>query len=107
MLPLRLALFAGTSFFKGADSIAACIPKESQLSPDAGQIYFRSAVLPELTLSVAAATLGDCIRACPQGSGCLVQFDASKAPATCYYAALPWDPEGKAAGHACMVQMHQ
>lgn len=99
---MRADSVAGTSFFKGADSIAACVPKESQLSPDAGQIYFSAAVLPELTVSVAASTLDDCIRACLQGSGCLLQFDASKAPATCNYAALPWDPEGKAAGHTCM-----
>lgn len=82
----------GTTFFKGAFGIEFCVPKESQLSPDAGQIYFGSSVLPELTTAVAQPNLAACIRMCPADHACMIQFDV--AAGVCNYAALPWDPQG-------------
>jgi len=69
-----------------------CVPRESQLSPDAGQTYFSAAVLPELTSHTQRATLAACIATCPPDSACMVQYDV--ATCTCYFAALPWDATG-------------
>lgn len=77
----------------GAFGIEFCVPKESQLSPDAGQIYFSSAVLPELTLSVSQPSLAACIGTCPPDLACMVQYNV--ATSTCYYSALTWDPAGE------------
>ena len=70
------------------------MPKESQLSPDAGQSYFSTALLPEITLNTPQPTLAACIGTCPPDSACMVQYDV--ASGICYYAALPLDPTGEA-----------
>jgi len=69
------------------------VPKESQLSPDAGQAYFSTALLPEITLHIPQPNLAACIGTCPSDNACMVQYDV--ATGTCYYAALPLDPTGK------------
>jgi hypothetical protein len=102
---LLLALVAGTTFFKGSQGIDFCLPKESQLSPDAGQIYFSAAVLPELTLSVPRPSLAACIATCPPNRGCMVQYDVGAG--VCYYAALPWDPPGDFDGTSSTLQQRR
>jgi hypothetical protein len=72
------------------------VPRESQLSPDAGQIYFSSAVLPSITQAVQKPNLAACIATCPPDSCCMVQYalNSTGNGGTCYYAALAWDPTG-------------
>jgi hypothetical protein len=68
------------------------VPRESQLSPDAGQIYFSTAVLPSITQAVPKPNLAACIATCPPDSCCMVQFNGNTG--TCYYATAAWDPAG-------------
>lgn len=68
------------------------MPKESQLSPDAGQIYFSTAVLPAITQAVQQLNLTACIATCPADMCCMVQYNG--ASSTCNFAAIPWDATG-------------
>jgi hypothetical protein len=76
-----------TTLFKGAMGLEACVPVQSQLSPEAGQAYFspESAMQPLLSNS-SAATLGACLGACGAESCCLAQWDAVSQ--TCQTASL-------------------
>lgn len=75
------------------------MPKESQLSPDAGQAYFSNVLLPEITLNTPQPNLAACIGTCPPDNACMVQYDV--AAGICYYAALPLDPTGEAVLEFC------
>jgi len=69
---------SGTTTFPGATGTESCVPKESQLSPEAGQAYFSSAAAVQTLLtSSSRATLALCLASCPSDACCIAQYDAA------------------------------
>ena len=70
----------GTSLFDGAIGAEACVPWQSQLSPEAGQAYFSPDNAPVLNLTkvYSAASLDVCFTACPSNMCCMAQWDATR-----------------------------
>ena len=66
----------GTTLNTGAYGEEACVPKQSQMSPEAGQAYFTPATSVTLT-NATAANLAACLASCPANKCCLAQFDGS------------------------------
>lgn len=71
----------GTTTYPGAFGEEACVPKYSQLSPEAGQAYLAPAAVSSLLTSGPAADLTACIASCTATKLCLAQFDV--AASTC------------------------
>lgn len=69
----------GTTLFDGAFGSEACVPWQSQLSPEAGQAYFSPENTPLLNLTqvYSAPALASCFAACPNNMCCLTQWDAT------------------------------
>jgi hypothetical protein len=68
----------GTTLFKGAMGVEACVPVQSQLSPEAGQAYFSPASAMQLVLrNSTATTLAACLAACGSEGCCLAQWEAA------------------------------
>lgn len=68
-----------TTLFNGAYGPEACVPWQSQLSPEAGQAYFsadNTAMLSLLTNSTANS-LGACFWTCPNNTCCFAQYDVT------------------------------
>lgn len=74
----------GTTLYTGSVSSEACVPKKSQMSPEAGQAFFTAATATAITRNIVtgANTIAACIAACPTPANvnCIVQFNASAAP---------------------------
>jgi hypothetical protein len=64
----------GTTLYKGSTSIEACVPKRTQMSPEAGQTFFTPTTAANLTTTVGATTFSACVEACPTDKCCLSQF---------------------------------
>lgn len=76
----------GTTLYKGSTGVEQCVPKKSQLSPEAGQAYFSEKTNPTLlNNTVAALTFSQCVESCPADNCCLAQFEAAvgAVPAAC------------------------
>lgn len=82
----------GTTLALGAKGEEACVPRESQLSPDAGQAYINANLLPKIAKAAAAPALADCIKACPPEQACLTQWNATAQQ--CYVVGLAFDTDG-------------
>lgn len=68
----------GLTTFPGAVGAESCVPKESQLSPEAGQAYFdQDPLVQSLLTNSTKQTLGACLSSCPANSCCLAQYDVS------------------------------
>jgi hypothetical protein len=67
---------ASTTTYPGAFGEEACVPKYSQLSPEAGQAYLAPSALEGLFTNTSAASLADCINSCDATQLCWVQYDA-------------------------------
>jgi hypothetical protein len=71
---------AGTTTYPGAYGAESCVPRYSQLSPEAGQAYLApgtaatAVLLPEVSL--ASATFDACVTSCPVDKFCLAQYDS-------------------------------
>jgi hypothetical protein len=76
----------GTTTYPGAFGEEACVPKYSQLSPEAGQAYLAPAAVNTLLSSAPAADLTTCITSCTATKLCLAQYDV--ATSTCWKTAL-------------------
>jgi len=70
---------SGTTTYPGSFGIEACVPQQSQLSPEAGQAYFSpdASSLQSLLTSSTQNSLGDCVATCPAGSCCMAQYDVT------------------------------
>jgi hypothetical protein len=66
---------AGTTLYKGSTGVEQCVPKKSQLSPEAGQAYFSEKTTLRLTTG-DASSFSDCVQSCPTNQCCLAQFEA-------------------------------
>jgi hypothetical protein len=69
---------SGTTLFDSVVSAEACVPMQSQLSPEAGQAYFspeNTAVL-NMTSIANTSNIGACFGRCPNNTCCLMQYDA-------------------------------
>lgn len=78
---------AGLTTFLGAVG-ASCIPKESQLSPEAGQAYFgKDPEVQALLTNSTKQTLGACLSSCPSDACCLAQYEVTDRQ--CRTATLP------------------
>jgi hypothetical protein len=66
----------GTTLYPGSFDKESCVPRRSQLSPEAGQAYLvpGSALLGT---AETAATLTACIESCPTDQCCLAQYDVT------------------------------
>lgn len=71
----------GITLYKGSVSVEACVPKQSQMSPEAGQAIFTAGTAAEIARSTitTANDLTACIAACTVTTNCIVQFNASAA----------------------------
>ena len=70
----------GTTLYPGSYSVEACVPKQSQLSPEAGQAYFSPEATDMLNLltSSTQTSLADCMAQCSAADACCMsQFDAT------------------------------
>jgi hypothetical protein len=78
----------GLTTFLGATGEESCVPKASQLSPEAGQAYFATEIpdVNSLLTSTSAGSLAACLGLCPAASSCLMQYHVQGS--TCKYAAL-------------------
>jgi hypothetical protein len=76
----------GTTTYPGAFGEEACVPKYSQLSPEAGQAYLAPAAVSSLLTSTSATDLTTCIASCTATKLCLAQYDV--ATTTCSKTAL-------------------
>jgi hypothetical protein len=67
----------GITTFLGATGQDFCVPKETQLSPEAGQAYFNSTspAVQDLLTEKTANTLSDCIGTCEATACCLAQYN--------------------------------
>lgn len=78
----------GTTTFLGAVGEESCVPKESQLSPEAGQAFFGSAPAVQALLTTTNATsLATCLASCEPTACCMVQWHADTSK--CKRASLP------------------
>jgi hypothetical protein len=78
----------GTTFYLGSRGEEMCVPRASQLSPEAGQAYFAAGASASrlFTPTNNVASLDACIALCPAGKGCMAQYDV--AGRVCQLAAL-------------------
>lgn len=67
---------SGTTLYLGSHTQEACVPQQSQMSPEAGQAFFSSATTVSLS-TPAAATISTCLAACPASTCCLAQLDTT------------------------------
>jgi hypothetical protein len=69
---------SSTTLFDSAVSAEACVPLQSQLSPEAGQAYFSPDNAPVLNLTTTTnlTNIGACFGRCPNNTCCLMQYDA-------------------------------
>lgn len=68
----------GVTLYTGSNGQDACVPKQSQLSQEAGQAYFApGAAVEPLFTTAAAADLATCLAQCSASSGqaCMAQYD--------------------------------
>jgi hypothetical protein len=78
----------GLTTFLGAVGAESCIPKESQLSPEAGQAYFgKDPEVQALLTNSTKQTLGACLSSCPSDACCLAQYEVGNR--MCRTATLP------------------
>jgi len=67
-----------TTLFTNAYGEEACVPWQSQLSPEAGQAYFSAdSPLQLLLATTPQQSLAACMALCPSSSCCLAQYDFS------------------------------
>jgi hypothetical protein len=78
---------SGTTTYPGAFGEEACVPKYSQLSPEAGQAYLAPTAVSPLLTNSSAADLAACIASCDATKLCLAQYDVAKGQ--CWKVALP------------------
>ena len=77
----------GTTTYPTSHGAEACVPKQSQLSPEAGQAYIApGSSAMSLLSSAPAPTLKACLDSCPAGQCCLAQYDVTGK--LCYSVAL-------------------
>lgn len=69
----------GTTLFDGAYGAEACVPWQSQLSPEAGQAYFAPDNKPMLNMLnvTTRPNIGQCFGSCPSNRCCLMQYDVA------------------------------
>lgn len=68
----------GLTTFPGAVGAESCVPKESQLSPEAGQAYFgKDPDVQGLLTTSTKQTMDACLSSCAADSCCLAQYDVS------------------------------
>ena len=69
----------GTTTYLGSYGAEACVPKASQLSPEAGQAYIAadSPAAALLGVGASAADLATCLSSCPADQCCLTQYDVA------------------------------
>jgi hypothetical protein len=104
----------GTTLYTGSKTAEACVPKKSQMSPEAGQAFFSARTAASLVTSPEAGTLDTCLATCDNvNTCCLVQFSggscrratltpqAASAAAPQYVFKLP--PSGLAASVASVA----
>lgn len=86
----------GITTFPGAVGVESCVPKESQLSPEAGQAYFGTDPLVQNLLTKSTRqTMGECLSSCPANSCCMAQYEvATKACKTATLAPVAADAAG-------------
>jgi hypothetical protein len=74
----------GITVFTGARSPDTCVPRVSQLSPEAGQAYYApGAAVASLFTTSSAASISACLATCnaalAQGRACMAQYTATGA----------------------------
>jgi len=86
----------GLTTFPGAVGAESCVPKESQMSPEAGQAYFgKDADVQGLLTKSTRQTMDACLSSCPADSCCLAQYEvSSKACQTATLAPVAADAPG-------------
>jgi hypothetical protein len=90
----------GTTLYKGSTSIEACVPKRTQMSPEAGQSVFTPTTVAGLATEVnSISTFSACVAACPANKCCLSQF----ADNACKQAVLDPAPAAVAGPHHQLV----
>jgi hypothetical protein len=98
---------ASTTLLEGASGPDACVPVQSQLSPESGQAYFppatSSPAVQGLLTASAASSLGACLGACPPGGCCWAQWDAQAK--TCRVATLAAASPGATSGKQLMYKL--
>lgn len=69
----------GTTLYPGSFGPEACVPKQSQLSPEAGQAYFNpeAADIQALLTATPNTNLDTCMATCAANSCCMTQFDGT------------------------------
>lgn len=67
----------GTTTYPGSFGEETCVPKQSQLSPEAGQAYFSPSVASSLLSTASQPSLDACLSSCPANSCCMAQYDAA------------------------------
>lgn len=76
-----------TTLFTAAYGAEACVPQQSQLSPEAGQAFFaQESPMQSLLTSTQQPDLAACLASCPASSCCMAQYEVTNA--TCRTAAL-------------------
>lgn len=68
----------GTTLYTGSKTVEACVPKQSQMAPEAGQAYFTTRTNVTIAPPVTAANLTTCLATCDTvpNTCCLAQFSA-------------------------------
>lgn len=64
----------GTTLYKGSKSAEACVPKKTQMSPEAGQAFFTPST-NATRVNITASTFAACVEACPTDKCCFAQFE--------------------------------
>jgi hypothetical protein len=74
----------GITTYTGSINQEACVPIQSQLSPEAGQAYIAPTDANTMALytPAPAASLAACIASCPANKCCMAQYDVNST--TCY-----------------------
>jgi hypothetical protein len=68
----------GVTLYTGSYSADACVPAQSQLSPEAGQAFFSpTAAIQGVVANATMANLTACMATCPAGTFCMTQFDST------------------------------
>jgi hypothetical protein len=66
---------ASTTTYPGAFGVESCVPKYSQLSPEAGQAYLPPSAVASIFTNTSAANISACIATCDATQLCFVQYD--------------------------------
>lgn len=71
-------IVGGTTLYTGSKTVDACVPKQSQMAPEAGQAYFTTSTAVTIAPNVTAADLTACLATCDAvpNTCCLAQFSA-------------------------------